>query len=49
MYDGIVQNFDEDGYVSYQTRFETMQITTPDASDLYFGNQKTSDEMTARN
>lgn len=48
LYDGIVQNFDEDGYVSYQTRFETMQITTPDASDLYFGNQKTSDEMSRK-
>ncbi|HHT36019.1 MAG: LptF/LptG family permease [Candidatus Wallacebacter cryptica] len=46
--DGLVQNLDEDGYVSYQTRFETMQIVTPDSSDLYFGNQKTSDEMSRK-
>jgi lipopolysaccharide export system permease protein len=46
--DGLIQNLDEDGYVSYQTRFETMQIITPDSSDLYFGNQKTSDEMSRK-
>lgn len=40
LYDGVVQNLDEEGYVSYQTHFETIQIVTPDSSDLYFGNQK---------
>jgi len=48
LYDGIVQNLDADGFVSYQTRFEVMQIVTPDDSDLYFGNQKTTDEMSRK-
>ncbi len=46
--DGTVQNLDDQGYVSYQTHFESMQIITPDSTDLYFGNQKTADEMSRK-
>lgn len=43
--DGIVQELDSEGFVSYQTRFEAMQIITPEDAELYFGNQRTTDEM----
>lgn len=46
--DGIVQELDEEGFVSYQTRFESMQIITPDDAELYFGNQRSTDEMNRR-
>lgn len=45
---GVVQQLDQDGYLDYQTRFEKMQIITPDGSDVYFGNQRTTDEMNRR-
>lgn len=45
LYDGIVQELDDQGYVSYQTRFDQMQIVTPDNPEVYFGNQRTADEM----
>ena len=47
LYDGVVQNLDEEGYVSYQTHFETIQIVTPDSSDSISAT-KTSDEMSRK-
>lgn len=48
LYDGIVQELDQDGYVNYQTRFESMKIITPDSPEVYFGNQRTTDEMSRK-
>ena len=48
LYDGIVQELDQDGYVSYQTKFESMKIITPDSPEVYFGNQRTTDEMSRK-
>lgn len=45
LYNGVVQHLDSEGYLDYQTRFEKLQIITPDGSDVYFGNQRTTDEM----
>lgn len=43
--DGIVQELDDEGFITYQTKFASMQIITPEAAELYFGNQRTTDEM----
>ena len=45
LFDGIVQDMDEDGFLTHQTRFEELEIITEGRAELFFGTQKTTDEM----
>ena len=45
LYDGIVQELDEEGFVSHETRFGQMEIVTDQDADVFLGNQRTTTEM----
>ena len=48
LYDGIVQEMDEEGFVTHETRFGQMEIVTDQNADLFLGNQRTTNEMNRR-
>jgi len=43
--DGIVQELDDEGFVSHETRFGQMEIVTDQKADVFLGNQRTTTEM----
>lgn len=48
LFDGISQEVDDRGFVAYETSFSQMEILTEQNADVFFGNQKTTDEMSRK-
>ena len=46
--DGVVREFDEEGFTRYEARFASMQILVGADAGAFFAGQKTPEEMTAR-
>lgn len=45
---GVIREFDEEGFVRYEARFATMDILVKLEGGMFFAGQKTPDEMTAK-
>lgn len=45
LYDGIVQELDNDGFVTHETRFGQLEIVTDQDAEIFLGNQRTTEEM----
>ncbi|HHY09231.1 MAG TPA: YjgP/YjgQ family permease, partial [Firmicutes bacterium] len=45
LFDGIVQELDDDGFVQFESRFERMEIVTEQEGEIFLGNQRRVDEM----
>lgn len=48
LFDGVYQELDEDGFVQFESRFERMEIVTEQEGEVYFGNQRSVEEMSRR-
>jgi len=46
--DGVVQELDDLGFVTHETRFGQMEIVTDQNADILIGNQRTTTEMNRR-
>lgn len=45
LYDGVYRETDPVGFAVQETRFESMTLYTDDQADIYFGNQRSTAEM----
>lgn len=45
LFDGIRLEFDEEGFVQFETRFPRMEIVTEQEGEIFLGNQRTPSEM----
>lgn len=43
--DGVYQELDGEGFVEFESRFQSMEIVTEQEGEIYLGNQRTVDEM----
>jgi lipopolysaccharide export system permease protein len=48
LFDGVYQELDEHGFVEFESRFERMEIVTEQEGEVYFGNQRSVEEMSRR-
>ncbi len=48
LHQGVLRETDESGFTVQETSFDTMTLQTDDDADVYFGTQKTTDEMSRR-
>ncbi|HPT83221.1 MAG TPA: LptF/LptG family permease [Limnochordia bacterium] len=48
LFDGVYQELDEEGFVQFESRFERMEIVTEQEGEVYFGNQRSVEEMSRR-
>ena len=46
--DGVMRETDSRGFTVQETKFERMLLNTDDQGDVYFGTQRTTDEMSRR-